>query len=537
MSDDLRESPVRPDHPRAFGPSDHFSLLYRRQFILGPWYVEDLLSWTRVRISDTLKLSAHPDLLVSRIASGNTSITLLGYLLDPARPEADDHAIVTQLMAALSRGGFDAVLAATESLGGRWVLIVDDGANVRLFTDPMGLRQVCYTNELWHGETWCATQPGLIARVCGLTFDPTALTAYIHSDAYAVASERPWPGDTTPYAEVSHLLPNHFLRLTDRAAIRFWPEAPLEKCAIEDASESGSSMLSELVTAAGRRYKLGMAVTSGWDSRVLLAASRQVADRMFFYTFNHGRNAADTVVPQRLLPKLGLQHHLIKYPARMDPAFAKIYNQNFPTPHDSWGRMMQPLVHKLPAHTVVLTGNAAEITRVRFRLPEGERLTARKIARFTYCGIAPRELERNTFVVTATDRWLKSIGNTYNVHPLDLFYWELRAGRFAAMDQGEWDIAQESFTPYNCRRYLATMLAVDERYRSHDDPIHYRLMIRNLWPDVLSEPVNPRRRPPVWATRIRQLRFRTRRATQRLFGNVVAGRPLNVSAGVPTVRK
>src|SRR5262249_41331855 len=139
-------------------------------------------------------------------------------------------------------------------------------------------------------------------------------------------------------------------------------------------------------------------------------------------------------------------------------------------------------------------------------------------------------------VVTATDRWLKSIGNTYNVHPLDLFYWELRS-RFSAMDQGEWDIAQESFTPYNCRRYLATMLAVDERYRSHDDPIHYRLMIRNLWPDVLSEAVNPPRPQRTWATRVRQLRFRAGRAAQRLLGNVATERPLNVSAGAPTARK
>src|SRR5262249_404951 len=150
------EGPLRQQRPHGPEATEPFRLLYRRQFILGPSYVEDLLSWTRVRISDSLKLSAHPDLPVSRITAGNTSITLLGYLLDPAHPDADDDAIVTQLMAALSHRGFDAVLAATDSLGGRWVLIVDDGATVRLFTDPMGLRQVCYTNELWHGETWCA---------------------------------------------------------------------------------------------------------------------------------------------------------------------------------------------------------------------------------------------------------------------------------------------------------------------------------------------------------------------------------------------
>ena len=69
---------------------DEPTLLYRRQFILGPSFIEALVSWTRIRITDTLKLSAHPDLPVHRVSSGETSITLVGYMLDPVQPDHDD---------------------------------------------------------------------------------------------------------------------------------------------------------------------------------------------------------------------------------------------------------------------------------------------------------------------------------------------------------------------------------------------------------------------------------------------------------------
>lgn len=73
---------------------------------------------------------------------------------------------------------------------------------------------------------------------------------------------------------------------------------------------------------------------------------------------------------------------------------------------------------------------------------------------------------------------------------LELFEWEHWAGNFAAMGQSEWDIVQEAFTPYNCRRLLETMLSVDPRHRHHEKPRLCRRLIRRLWPETLSEPIN-----------------------------------------------
>jgi hypothetical protein len=75
---------------------------------------------------------------------------------------------------------------------------------------------------------------------------------------------------------------------------------------------------------------------------------------------------------------------------------------------------------------------------------------------------------------------------------LDLFYWEQRMGSWQAMSQLEWDIVQEEFTPFNCRELLSLMLGVDERYRKPPGYAFHRQIIRNLWPETLKEPINPK---------------------------------------------
>jgi hypothetical protein len=70
-------------------------------------------------------------------------------------------------------------------------------------------------------------------------------------------------------------------------------------------------------------------------------------------------------------------------------------------------------------------------------------------------------------------------------------------------------------------RVLDAMLPVDERYRSYKDPIRYRMMIRNLWAEVLSEPGNPPT-PPVPGPSADPLRQRTAKAAELLLGTRVA---------------
>lgn len=484
-------------------------LLFRRQFILGPRFVEELASWKRINVGATLCLTVHPDLNTCQVVQGNRSITLLGYVLDPDHPPANDADILARWIRELACSSLEGFFACTYGFGGRWILIVSDGNETRLFNDPMGLRQVFYTNKSYPNALWCASQPGIIAEVLNLELDQGAVAEFINSEVYKNWDECFWPGDSTPYRAITHLMPNHYLDLNTGAYYRYWPSQSLNELSLEEGVETICSLLQGLIAGAFDRFDLALAVTAGWDSRVLLAACKGSSHNVYYFSLLRRVNDPDVLVPSRLLPQLGLSHHVIRYPSRMDSEFEKLYKRNVTAAHNLWGRMAQGLYDSYPQDRVCMKGNASEIARVRFRLPEGEKVTAQKLAMFSSFTHS-QEMGKNPFVIRAWKKWLSELGETHNVHLLDLFYWEHWAGNFAAMAQAEWDIVQEVFTPYNCRELLTTMLAVDERFRDHDEPILYRELIKRLWPETLSEPVNPPRSSPI-GERISQVPRRLRR--------------------------
>jgi hypothetical protein len=472
--------------------------------VLGPSFLPELASWKSLWIGDDICVSVHPELNAQQVSGNGKSITLLGYLLDPDHPRADDLAILNGLLEQMSEAAnFGQWVKNVDGLGGRWILILADERTTTLLTDPMGLRQVFYTDESITGGVWCATDPGVIARPLKLGMDPVAVSEYINSEPFQKWTEYLWPADTSPYREIRHLLPNHRLDLYTGECSRYWPDGPIGTLSLEDGVRISAHLLKGLLSAAAARFSLAHAMSAGWDSRLLLAASKDICRDVYYFTYSRRVPSADLSVTPRLLSGLGLKHHVLTIPERMDDDFAAAFRSHVTLARDFCGRFIQALEESFPEGRVCVTGNAAEIVRVRFRLPEGAAtITAKHLARFTSFQF-PDQMEKIPFVVHAWERWLAGLGNTYDVHPLDVFYWEHWGGNFAGADQTEGDMVIETFTPYNCRRLLTAMLSTDDAFRDHDLPILYRETAAFLWPEVLAEPVNP----PLersFATKVRQ---------------------------------
>src|SRR5262245_44970525 len=119
-------------------------LLFRRQFIIGPRFVEGFDAWRRITIGSRFCLLAHPDLPITQPADGDRSLTLLGYALDPDDPEATDDDIVRRLLPTVQPPG--TLLSAVSRLGGRWVLVADTSTRTTLVMDAGGFRHVHYTD-------------------------------------------------------------------------------------------------------------------------------------------------------------------------------------------------------------------------------------------------------------------------------------------------------------------------------------------------------------------------------------------------------
>jgi hypothetical protein len=459
-------------------------LQFRRQFYLGPEFLREFPAWNRMTVDGTLCLTVHPDLETYQATNKGKSITLLGCILDPNNPQATNADVIDALMPNLD--GCEDFWKYTSDFGGRWVLVVNDGQETILFNDAAGLRSIYYTHPSSLKKTSCASQPGLIAETLAMAMDREAV-GFIDSREYN-DNEIYWlPGDTSLYEEVKTVLPNHYLNMRTGEARRYWPDADLERISHQDAVAESSRLLRGLMMSAHRRYDLALSLTAGWDSRVMLALSRDMVHDLFFFTLTYPdtENTRDVVIPAVLLRKLGLKHTIIGYPGQVNLEFKHVYQRSISTANTAYCADAQAMYDRYPGDRVCITGDVAEIAKCYYRLPnvKGGEVSARDLAEL--CGIGT-----HPFLMKAFDKWL-SESEAHNVHLLDLFCWEQIAGRKQALIRAQYDIAHESFSPFNCRSLLVTMLSVDEDYRRPPGHTFLRELIENLWAEVLSVPINP----------------------------------------------
>jgi hypothetical protein len=473
-----------------FTESEYTRLLYRRQFILGPRFVERHNTWKRHAFAEGLCLTAHPDLPVTVAENGDRKLLLLGYMLDPYHPDQDDAAILHGILDETVRP--TDIFQGTETLGGRWVLIYADPDETWLMHDPMGLRQVVYTTTSLP-ELWCSSQPGTIAEELGLEPDHQVMARLVDTPEYREAIEYWWPNDLSPYSAIKHLLPNRYLDLKRRSVHRFWPDRRMERIDADECTRKYANVLVGMMESAAKRFDLAHTVTAGWDSRTILSACRTVSPDIFYFTmmyYNKNVKTPDIYVARNLISRLGLEHHLIPCPESMDPAFAGIYRKNVWGAHEGWGAIARGMYDHYPQDRVCIKGNGSGMIKCLYRRAWDQECTAELLADLGELG----SMKSSEMTIEHFERWLseaKDASVRSGVHILDLFFQEQRMARWQGAGQLEWDIVQEVLVPWNSRELIAAGFSVEGRCRGSRHPLIEHGIIRMLWPELLAEPINP----------------------------------------------
>ncbi|MGA9031407.1 MAG: hypothetical protein WB402_02660 [Sulfuricaulis sp.] len=464
---------------------------YVNQFILGPAFAEQLADWQRITVGRGLKLTAHPDLACTQATDGGRELTLIGHILDPLAPEASNDDIVRALLHHFTSR--NSLIAATNRFGGRWLLLATSAEESFLFHDALGLRQAFYTDPVVTGAIWVVSQAGIASEMLSLTPDEQALD-YLDTQTFRRTFESRLPAAASTFKGLKHLLPNHWLNLSTGRSHRYWPSAPLEAMTPETAIDRIGTLMSGQIRAAATRFDLALSLTAGFDSRLMLATAREVADRICVMTLRQGRmpdHFPDIEIPARLLKQVGLPHVVIHATSTMTPEFSLQFKRNVYLAHDHYGHDAEAILRHFGRTKAVLTGSGAEVGRCAFRrkLPHADhvRFTPELLAWLEYGSTHP-------FLVEHFREWLAEVSQQHYVKLLDLLEWEQDYGNWLAMTQLEFDIAwREIFTPYNCRQVLATLLGVDERFRKAPDYLLFQRAIQKAWPELLSEPINPHR--------------------------------------------
>lgn len=467
---------------------DFKHVLFPRGYYLSRKRMPELgAHWKRINIDRNYVLSwdARAPAAVGRL--GDLTIALIGRAFHLGLNSFDSGKIVEHLTVARSAGP-SAYSRALYDLSGRYVVIAQTSNETTLQTDATGMRSAFY------------------AKTGGVVSSHAALTARLsdQSDPSSFGGPR-WfreaqapyhPGRATEYSGVYMLTPNTELTLESGKVSRVGPHPRGPLRSAEDIAAEVLPLMQRQLSALVEQAPILVSLTAGLDSRITLAASYPVRDHITYFTYSANRedrenpSQGDARFAQLLCGEQGLTHRLVTVDSYLSGGpLSAVMRENSRRVHSP--SVAAAYLEQLPQDAIHIRSNVYEIGRSFFRnaasAPLGP-LNAKEFAR--RCVRVRGGHETSDAAISAFEDWLTVTGfmDVEDYDPYDLYYWELRMGRWLPALIYESDIAHDTYTLINSRRILELFLTASDADRL-DAEVFHQIMAMS-WPSLLKYPVN-----------------------------------------------
>ena len=466
---------------------DESRLRYRRQFLLSRDVLKPLSHWNCVRLVNGCFLYSHPDLSVTYKVHECISIALLGYIFDPVHYAKNNEDILHDIIEI--SGTYESFLEAIKGYAGQFVFIYMNNQVANVINDALALREVYYC--IAPNNIICGSQPNLIKEYSAPSINVTtdkSIRRFYEYDIKKIRSGRFWVGDETYFEGIKHLLPNHYLDISELKAKRYWPREKLAMVEFDEAVRRSCSFLQGMLKAASNRYELMMAVTGGTDSRTLLAASKQVKDKIYYFINKHktlDERHPDIYIPTAMFKKIDIPFHIHDVEGEVDERFKAIFLNNTFLSTDMLLLAIYTIYYKQHSHRLNILG-VGEIGRTHFG-DEPRNLNGYYLARSF-------KIRNSSYAINQCQKWLdntRPFAREYGVNIMTLLLWEQLLGNWGVVGNSESDIAIEEFDPFNSHYLYETLLGIDKKYTGYGESSLFPEMIRIMWPELLEFPINP----------------------------------------------
>jgi hypothetical protein len=459
-------------------------LKFRRQYILAPHEINPPFLFQKRTIGNTHYLYTHVDLTVTDYSFDGIRLVLLGDIFDYDIIQKTNLDILKDIV----NKDINLLLKKLSAYTGCYVLLYIQNNKIFLSHD------VTATKKIYHclnkSGIWCTSQPTLLARTLCLERSKNESKIRYYNSVEFERLYNAGIGDTTYYDEIAQILPNHYLDLSQNRSIRYWPfESHSSQMNMQETANFCAKVIKGYVESIALRYKVMLPVTAGKDSRTLLAATRNIREDVFYYINKHNDfkdNHKDIKIPSRLFKKLGLDYHIIDPYIPVDKDFEKVYFEN----NEFASKQHLPFIYnyyKNFSDRVNLPGNIA--TGAIWYYP----IFRKKMDKVMLAKI--NGVQKYPHALSTYNEWIRKsqvICKDYDFNLWFLFYWEERLGNWGTQYQMDKDIAQMDINPFNSRLLVENILSVHPKSKleTADYPFTKEI-IKNLWPEVLGEPINP----------------------------------------------
>lgn len=334
---------------------------------------------------------------------------------------------------------------------------------------------------------------GRIASSAGMMFEDAEYQARFLASRHKRLIESEirgsWiPGMLTAHESLFRLLPNFYLDLKSWTQHRFWPgpeQARLD-LGLEEAAQSVARDLQGFVEATVEEFRcVGPALTAGFDSRLVLAASRRVVDRVEFFTMGSKGEGRDQGIAAAMAAELGFQHRLVPV-VRSTPVQHAHWNRLVGDTTKEVNREIYPTLFDLP-YDVVLTGVYGEVGRIRGYKADADTIndqtpSARMIAGRLTVPFSDREVRAEV------ERWLSTIDWAPCSVVLDLAFNEVKFAVWGMAQAPVQQAARFTLQPFAQR-------SIQEMFMRVPPPIQgkaalFTRIAEILWPETMRLGIN-----------------------------------------------
>jgi hypothetical protein len=336
---------------------------------------------------------------------------------------------------------------------------------------------------------WCE-ETGVVGASADQLLDDAAYRKRFLADRYErlVAREgHGWiTGTLTAHRGVHRLMPGHALDLSTLMARRVWPLAGELgfDLGLDDAAERAGTAIRGLVEAAAREHRTAITMTAGFDSRILMAAARNVRDRIGFVTFGQPGEGLDQDMAAKMAAALGLTHALIPIrdaaaedQARWDRLVGHCMREV--------NRRIHPTLAEVP-YDFILTGMYGEIGRARLYRQDIETINDRPAtAEFVLSRLTlPLDPEQ----VADVAKWVDGLSWMPRSMVLDMAFNELKFGSWAVGQSPAQKAIRFSMMPFAQAEVQAAFLRTPPAVKGTE--ALFTRMAERLWPEAMAFPVN-----------------------------------------------
>ena len=457
-------------------------LVYRRQFIFTNNRIQGFRGWPKVDMKlsgQFYNLLYHPDLDYAS-AENRLKIHVLGYILDPLNPGYSNQDIVDELSQSASK---DEAIQRTDYFNGRFILLVSDNDHIYILNDATGSKQIYYLFE--QDKVWIGSTPNLIGEFTKLeSTKNTELIDFFENSEFK-KKNRAWFGNETPYLSLFSLSPNHLINVIDKEIIRFWPKTNLKSKSLNESVIFAGNILTGTMESASKRNDLHISLTGGWDSRLILSASKKIYKDVKYYTLklpgSTDKEIYDFLIPESISKFYDLDYHVIELNGeKPSDEFIDVYLGNNVFNREFYASVYHKYMNGGYDKMLNVTGIMGDqVLRAFYRFRNKD--LAKKIARRFKVSEYPYTINS----IEHSLNYLKSCSETTGINIIDLFNWENYSACWAGIAATEHDIVRDELRVFNCRALISTFMNLPDKLRYKEYPKIYRMIIKYNWPELL----------------------------------------------------